>query len=75
MIDESVERDQVERLQAFRDSRRGDFAKALAALDEGARGTANLMPLIVDCVRNDCTVGEIVATLKRPFGEHRDQGF
>jgi methylmalonyl-CoA mutase N-terminal domain/subunit len=75
VIDESVERNQVARLQAFRASRRGDFAKALAALDEGARGTANLMPLIVDCVRNECTVGEIVATLKKTFGEHRDQGF
>jgi methylmalonyl-CoA mutase N-terminal domain/subunit len=75
VIDESVERDQVARLHAFRESRRGDFAKALAALDDGAHGTANLMPLIVDCVRNDCTVGEIVAMLKRTFGEHRDQGF
>jgi methylmalonyl-CoA mutase N-terminal domain/subunit len=75
VIDESVERDQVARLHAFRESRRGDFTKALAALDLGARGTANLMPLIVDCVRNECTVGEIVATLKKTFGEHRDQGF
>ena len=75
VIDESVERDQVERLQAFRASRHGDVAAALAKLDEGARGIANLMPLIVDCVRNECTIGEIVATLKRTFGEHRDQGF
>ena len=75
VIDESVERDQVARLDDFRSSRRGDFAGALARLDEGARGNANLMPLIVDCVRNDCTVGEIVATLKKTFGEHADQGF
>jgi hypothetical protein len=33
------------------------------------------MPRIVDCVRNDCTVGEIVGTLKTTFGEHHDQGF
>jgi len=75
VIDEHVERDQVERLRAFRTSRTGDFAAALARLDEGAKSTANLMPLIVDCVRNECTVGEIVATLKSTFGEHRDQGF
>jgi methylmalonyl-CoA mutase N-terminal domain/subunit len=75
VIDESVERDQVERLRAFRESRRGSVAGALAALDEAARGTANLMPLIVECVRNECTIGEIVATLKKTFGEHRDQGF
>jgi methylmalonyl-CoA mutase N-terminal domain/subunit len=74
-IDENIERDQLARLKSFRDSRRHDFAGALSALDEGARGTANLMPLIVDCVRNECTIGEIVATLKKTFGEHRDQGF
>jgi hypothetical protein len=33
------------------------------------------MPFIVDAVRNECTVGEIVATLKETFGEHREQGF
>jgi len=75
VIDESVERDQVARLQAFRSRRTHDWQQALAALHDGAQGDANLMPLIVDAVRNDCTVGEIVSTLKRTFGEHRDQGF
>ncbi|PYQ53857.1 MAG: methylmalonyl-CoA mutase [Acidobacteria bacterium] len=74
-IDESVERDQVARLRAFRDKRRGDFRSALAALDAAARDRKNLMPPIVDCVRNDCTIGEIVSTLKKTFGEHSDQGF
>jgi methylmalonyl-CoA mutase N-terminal domain/subunit len=74
-IDESVERDQVARLNAFRAQRTGDVAGALDALDAAARGSANLMPLIVECVRRECTVGEIVATLKKTFGEHRDQGF
>jgi methylmalonyl-CoA mutase N-terminal domain/subunit len=74
-IDESVERDQVARLTAFRAARTGDVTGSLAALDRAAQGTENLMPRIVDCVRNECTIGEIVATLKRTFGEHRDQGF
>ena len=74
-IDESVERDQVARLQAFRSRRKGQFANALQQLDAAARGGDNLMPHIVDCVRNDCTVGEIVGTLKEIFGEHTDQGF
>jgi methylmalonyl-CoA mutase N-terminal domain/subunit len=75
VIDESVEREQVARLQAFRAARAGQWQQALTALDEGARSEANLMPLIVDAVRNDCTVGEIVATLKQTFGEHTEQGF
>jgi methylmalonyl-CoA mutase, N-terminal domain len=75
VIDESVEREQVDRLRAFRAARAGDWKGALARLDAAARGTDNLMPLIVDCVRNDCTVGEIVGTLKETFGEHREQSF
>jgi len=74
-IDESVERDQVARLNAFRASRTGDWEAALTRLDEGARGSANLMPLIVGAVRNECTIGEIVSTLKQTFGEHTEQGF
>ncbi|MGZ8867716.1 MAG: acyl-CoA mutase large subunit family protein [Thermoanaerobaculia bacterium] len=75
VINESVERDQVARLQAYRKSRKGNVSAALAALDRGAKGSENLMPLIVDAVRNDCTVGEIAGTLKNTFGEHREQGF
>jgi len=75
VIDESVEHDQVARLQAFRASRTRDWQRALEALDAAARSSNNLMPYIVDAVRNECTVGEIVTTLKRTFGEHTEQGF
>jgi methylmalonyl-CoA mutase N-terminal domain/subunit len=74
-IDESVEREQVARLNAFRASRDDASQTALATLDAAARGSDNLMPAIVECVRQRCTVGEIVATLKKTFGEHQDQGF
>ena len=63
------------RLNAYLERRTGDWQGALVRLDEGARSTSNLMPLIVDAVRNDCTVGEIVNTLKGTFGEHTEQGF
>jgi methylmalonyl-CoA mutase N-terminal domain/subunit len=75
VIDESVERDQVARLAEFRTSRKGEWQRALSALDDAARSNENLMPFIVDAVRNDCTIGEIVATLKKTFGEHTEQGF
>ena len=74
-IDESVERDQVTRLEGFRQHRKGDWKSALDGLDAAARSSENLMPRIIDAVRNDCTVGEIVSTLKKTFGEHRDLGF
>ena len=75
VIDESVERDQVAGLVAFRAKRTRDWQGALTSLDAAARGDANLMPFIVDAVRNECTIGEIVSTLKRTFGEHTEQGF
>ncbi|HEX9161313.1 MAG TPA: methylmalonyl-CoA mutase family protein [Thermoanaerobaculia bacterium] len=75
VLDENVERDQVARLREFRTKRTRDWRNALTALDAAARSKQNLMPLIVDAVRNDCTVGEIVGTLKKTFGEHKEQGF
>ena len=78
-IDESVERDQVARLNAFRARRAADphdrSAAALQALDSAAREDRNLVPLIVDALRAHCTIGEIVGELKKTFGEHQDQGF
>jgi len=74
-IDESVERDQVARLREFRKSRKGNGKSALESLDRAARENSNVMPAIVECVRNDCTVGEIVSTMKKTFGEYTDQGF
>jgi methylmalonyl-CoA mutase N-terminal domain/subunit len=73
VIDESVERDQVARLHAFRERRRSDWQSSLRKLDEAAQSSENLMPRIVDAVRNECTVGEIVTTLKQTFGEYRDR--
>ncbi len=75
IIDERVEREQVARLKKFRETRKGRWQDSLAALDEAARSSRNLMPPIVDAVRNDCTIGEIVSTLKKTFGEHLDMSF
>jgi methylmalonyl-CoA mutase N-terminal domain/subunit len=72
VIDESVERDQVAQLVAFRASRTNDWQGALTRLDAAARTSQNLMPLIVDCVRHECTIGEIVGCLKQTFGEHHE---
>jgi methylmalonyl-CoA mutase N-terminal domain/subunit len=75
VIDEGVERDQVQGLRSFREKRTRDWQGALDALDRAAKSDQNLMPLIVDAVRSDCTIGEIVSTLKKTFGEHSEQAF
>jgi methylmalonyl-CoA mutase N-terminal domain/subunit len=80
-IDDAIEGDQIGRLRAFRSRRDSDprraagHAAALAVLRDAAKSERNLLPLIVDAVRNDSTVGEIVDALKVTFGEHRDRGF
>jgi methylmalonyl-CoA mutase, N-terminal domain len=74
-IAEGVEADQIARLVAFREKRTGGWQGALTTLDAAARSGENLMPLIVEAVRKDCTVGEIVATLARTFGEHTERAF
>jgi methylmalonyl-CoA mutase N-terminal domain/subunit len=71
-VDPGIERDQVERLRAFRSSRdAGRSAAALSGLEEGAREDRNLMPPLVAAVEAGATLGEIVTTLKRVYGEYR----
>jgi methylmalonyl-CoA mutase N-terminal domain/subunit len=72
-IDESLERKQVERLRALRVNR--DAAKWSAAIkqvEETARGTANLMPVIVEAVEAHATVGEISDAMRRVYGEYQE---
>jgi methylmalonyl-CoA mutase N-terminal domain/subunit len=35
-----------------------------------ARSDENLLPLFIECVENDITLGEICAVLRRVFGEY-----
>jgi methylmalonyl-CoA mutase, N-terminal domain len=64
---------QVETLTAVRARRdAGAAARTLDALKTGAAGDANTMPLILDCVRAYCTVGEISDTLRDVFGGYEE---
>ena len=72
-IDEQIEREQIERLQALRASR--DAAKAeesLKTLGDAAAGTENLLPRILACVEAQVTVGEISNKLRSIWGEYRE---
>jgi methylmalonyl-CoA mutase, N-terminal domain len=70
-VDPAVEQAQCAMLTALRSQR--DNLKAndlLSQLDSAARGESNLMPLFIECVENDLTLGEICAVLRRVFGEY-----
>ncbi|PXA90373.1 methylmalonyl-CoA mutase [Caulobacter sp. D5] len=68
----SVRNQQLEklaRLKAERDPAATEAA--LKALEDGARGSGNLLALAVDAARAKATVGEISDALERVFGRHR----
>jgi (2R)-ethylmalonyl-CoA mutase len=71
-IDESVERDQIERLQAHRSTRSEDDVRAaLRELEAAVRDGKNLMPASVRCAHAGVTTGEWGDTLRSVFGEYR----
>jgi methylmalonyl-CoA mutase N-terminal domain/subunit len=73
-VDPEVGRRQAAKLAELR-ARRDNTAvgAALAALEEAARGSANLMPRILAAVEAYATLGEISDTLRRVFGEQREE--
>ncbi|MDX1616604.1 MAG: methylmalonyl-CoA mutase family protein [Candidatus Promineifilaceae bacterium] len=70
--DPAVEAEQKRRLARFRQQRDDETVVGLRQqLAAGAAGDQNLMPLIVACVENKVTLGEICATLREVWGEYR----
>ncbi|WP_103350678.1 methylmalonyl-CoA mutase family protein [Amycolatopsis sp. CA-128772] len=63
---------QLKRLARVKAERDGAAVRStLAALAKTAEGEGNLMGPLIDCAGAYCTVGEIVAELKRVWGEFR----
>ena len=72
-IDESVGERQVSRLEELRDHRdAARVAETLDSLRQGAAGTANLMPYLLDAVRAYATVGEMCDALRDVWGEYEE---
>jgi methylmalonyl-CoA mutase N-terminal domain/subunit len=44
----------------------------LEDLKRAAKGTENLMPYIMDAIREYASIGEVMAALKEVFGEYRE---
>ncbi|NQW53839.1 MAG: cobalamin B12-binding domain-containing protein, partial [Rhodospirillales bacterium] len=71
-VDDSVERGQVERLNAWRATRDGDAVKAaLAELVAATREDRNVMPASIECAKAGVTTGEWTEALRGVFGEYR----
>jgi methylmalonyl-CoA mutase N-terminal domain/subunit len=72
-IDETTADRQLAKLNRLRQAR--DNARVRAALEtlaDGARGSANTMPLLVEAVRAYATIGEMCDTLRQVWGEYEE---
>ncbi len=73
-VNPAVETKQVERLKAVKASRSNKQVEVkLAKIREAAKGTENLMPLIIDAVREYATIGEISDVMREVFGEYKER--
>ncbi len=72
-IGEQAARRQIDRLHQVRAERDASAVNGtLLALETGACGDANLMPLILDAVQAYASVGEVCDALRRVFGEYEE---
>ena len=75
-VDPAIELGQREGLKQLRETRDQQIVdELLEKLKAAAAGTENLMPLFIECVENDVTLGEICNTLRVVWGEYVAEGF
>ena len=62
---------QINELNTFKKTRNNIQVNAsLKKLQMTAKSNENIMPAIIQCVKNNCTLGEISDNLRLVFGEH-----
>jgi methylmalonyl-CoA mutase N-terminal domain/subunit len=75
-LDPRIESEQRDRLAALRAGRDKVLVEALLErLENAAEGDENLMPIIIECVENKLTLGEICNRLRKVWGEYRAPTF
>lgn len=71
-IDDSIQQTQVERLKQFKANRDQEAVQQhLQRIADTARGTDNLMPVVIEAVEAHCTLGEIAHALRGVWGEFK----
>ena len=70
-VDPESEREQLERLAAFKADRDHDLVgRRLEELREAARGSGNLLPPIRQALKDRCSMGEVSAAMRDVFGSY-----
>lgn len=71
-INPSAVENQIKSVNSFKMRRNNDQAsQQLKKLKIVAKSNENLIPSIIACVQNDCTLGEIADTFRSVFGEYQ----
>jgi methylmalonyl-CoA mutase N-terminal domain/subunit len=74
VVDPALEIQQQQRLAVLRARRDAEKAgELLSCIEAAARGSGELMPLFIEAVENDVTLGEICGLLREVWGEYRPQ--
>jgi methylmalonyl-CoA mutase N-terminal domain/subunit len=75
-VNPAIEAEQRARLADLRQRRDAERAvELLARVEKAAQGSENLVPLFIECVENDVTLGEICQVLRRTWGEYQPPAF
>ena len=75
-VDATIEQSQQARLEELRARRDPKQVKAmLDKIAQAAQGDDNLLPIFVEAVENDLTLGEICTQLREVWGEYRPNQF
>lgn len=71
-VDPEIEREAHQRLAELRARRDNERVSSLRQhLERVAQSDENLMPMIIECVENEVTLGEICHSMRAVFGEYR----
>ena len=71
-VDPESEREQLERLKAFKDDRDQQLVqRRLEEIRLAAAGTENLLPVLRQALRDRASMGEVCAAMRDVFGEYR----
>jgi methylmalonyl-CoA mutase N-terminal domain/subunit len=72
-MDEKGEHRQINRIKKLRKERNNQkVEKHLHRLKKAAKGSENLMPYILDCIRSYATLGETCGLLREIYGEYEE---
>ncbi|MFX1364621.1 MAG: methylmalonyl-CoA mutase [Promethearchaeota archaeon] len=72
-IDEQIAKEHIRKLNELKEERDNDkVIEKLNRLKEAAKGSENLMPFIIEAVREYTSIGEIINALKEIFGTYHE---